>query len=223
VSAPVPAAPDACALPPGITLDVLQPPDQSYALHHAVLCSDLEHRRISSSEFERRMKLLERPTLPIPAAPAATGAARPVTWAATVRAFSSQYTADSWSANQARGAPDVFPRHGDISESWAPLEPDAGPEFIEVGYNAPRRASGVEVLETFNPGAITDVQVITADGERRSVYHAAAAAMGDIAYRRHIDFACTDVPVVAVRVTLDTKAVPGWNEIDAIGVTPCGD
>ena len=35
------------------------------------------------------------------------------------------------------------------------------------------------------------------------------------------EFACTSDEVVAVRVSLNASAVPGWNEIDAIAVRPC--
>jgi hypothetical protein len=37
-----------------------------------------------------------------------------------------------------------------------------------------------------------------------------------------IDFPPTEGPVVRVRITLDTKRVPGWNEIDAVGLMPEG-
>jgi hypothetical protein len=32
---------------------------------------------------------------------------------------------------------------------------------------------------------------------------------------------CTRERIASVRVHLDSKAVAGWNEIDAIGVVPC--
>ena len=45
--------------------------------------------------------------------------------------------------------------------------------------------------------------------------------MGHRAIAQRIDFECTAERVIAVRVTLDSKAVAGWNEIDAVGLIPC--
>ena len=55
----------------------------------------------------------------------------------------------------------------------------------------------------------------------RRGYDGTSRAMGVASYKRGIAFACTDQPVVAVKVTLASGAVPGWKEIDAIGGTPC--
>jgi hypothetical protein len=140
-----------------------------------------------------------------------------------VRSVSSQYSDASWSAAHVLGPPDVFPANGDQPNAWASREADAGVEYIEVGFAEARRVSGVDLYETYNPGAVTRVEVITADGQSRPVYEGSAAPLAQPAIRRHLAFACTDSPIVAVRVTLDSKAVPGWNEIDAIGAEPCDD
>jgi hypothetical protein len=142
-------------------------------------------------------------------------------YATRVRAMSSQYTASSWSAERALGAPDVYPQSGDNQNAWASLEADAKSEFLEVGFDQPHRLRGIDVFETLNPGAVDHVEIITADGKRTTIYDGAAHAMGQAAFDRRIDFACTDQPVVGVRVTLASAAVPGWNEIDAIGGAPC--
>src|SRR5262245_31473669 len=102
---------------------------------------------------------------PAPACPALPRVAQPLLvevkpppepqWATTVRNFSSEYSTANWSAQQALGAPNVFPRSGDLDGAWASREPDATTEFIEVGFAQPQRASALEVYETYNPGAIT--------------------------------------------------------------------
>lgn len=141
---------------------------------------------------------------------------RPATqWASEVRAFSTQYSTDGWSAQQALGPPDVFPNAGDIPKAWATQLPDAPGEFIEVGFKTPMRVSGIEVFETFNPGAIQRIDLISTN---RST---SLAPTGSSDQPYTILMTCTSEPVVAVRVTLDSQAVPGWNEIDAIGLVPC--
>ena len=157
-----------------------------------------------------------------PADPAPPPAPEPQRiWASELRAVSSQYGVGSWSADQLLGPADVYPRGEDDARAWAPLEADGGHELVEVGFGAPRRITGVEVYETLHPGAVRAIVLVGADGSHRTVHEADPRPLGDGAHRTSIELACTDEPVAAVRVLLDTRAVPGWNEIDAIAVRPC--
>lgn len=168
--------------------------------------------------------------------PAATAPAQPqgiairsapsITWASSVRSFSSQYGDASWSATQVLGAPDVYPQHGDLVKAWASLGPDDRDEHVEVGFAQPQRISLVEIYETYNPGAISRVELVTTSGRRIAApsgmsERASIADQGPSAQRHVVELGCTDEPIAAVRVTLASKSVPGWNELDAIGVAPC--
>jgi hypothetical protein len=207
---------DSCALPGGVPFASLPEADKSAALRHALACVDYEAGRLSLAEFRART------AAPQPAVTAVAPAQPPpIMWAASVRAVSSQYRDTDYAASHALGPPDVYPAAGDLPNAWAPLAADGGIEFIEVGFAEARRMNGLEIFETFNPGAITQVELIGVDGRRWTVYQGSPARMAVAAYQRKIDFACTSVPVVAVRVTMDTRAVPGWNEIDAIGAHSC--
>jgi hypothetical protein len=208
---------DPCALPAGLDVSALPERDRSFLARHAIACNDYEHGRISAAEYKLTLKALDLAALtpPAPVAPPA-----PI-WAATVRGFSSQYTDSSWAAARVLGPPDVYPAGGDNANAWASRDADAPTEFLEVGFDTPHRLRGVDIFETYNPGAVTHVEVITADGAHRVVYDGVARAMNVPSYQRSLAFACTDQKVVAVRVTLASQAVPGWNEIDAIGGTPC--
>jgi tetratricopeptide (TPR) repeat protein len=140
-------------------------------------------------------------------------------WATSVRAVSSQYGVSSWSAAQALGPPDTYPAYGDARTAWASLAEDGGPETIEVGFAEPVRARAIVVYETFNAGAITTVELVMAGG-RRVVYRGAPVATRET--RIHsVELPCTPEPVLAVKLVLDSKAVTGWNEIDAIGAVAC--
>jgi hypothetical protein len=141
-------------------------------------------------------------------------------WAGVVRGYSSQYAGASWSAAQALGAPDTYPSAGDARTAWASMDKDADTEWIEVGFDEPERARAIAIYETFNPGAVTLVELVTASG-RRTVYRGTAAPVAARSRIQTIDFPCTAEPVLGVRITLGSKAVPGWNEIDAIGATGC--
>jgi len=212
------ASADSCGLPAGITLDALQPADRSFALRRGFLCADLQAGRIARDEYRTRLALLDPASAHLDLA---TGElpATDLIWASTVRAFSSQYTDADWSAARALGPPDVPAGGGDHPNAWAPASADAALEFLEVGFDRPRRIDGLDIVESHNAGAVTRVELVTSDGIRTLAYSAPAAATSP--FHHHIDLPCTDQPIATVRVTLDSAAIPDWNEIDAIGVHPC--
>ncbi len=94
-----------------------------------------------------------------------------------------------------------------------------------ISRSPPRtaRVSAVEVYETFNPGAVTQLELVSASGARSVVYRARAEKLGSATRVLRADIGCTSEPIVAMRVTIDSRAVEGWNEIDAIGVVPCAE
>ena len=141
-------------------------------------------------------------------------------WASLVRDFSTEYSTSSWSAHQALGAPDVYPRSGDIEGAWASREPDAKSEFLELGFDRPMRMRALEIYETFNPGAITSVELITEQGTRIVEPRREFARSGGAA-RSTFGTACTAERIVAVRISVASGNVPGCNEIDAVGMLPC--
>jgi hypothetical protein len=178
-------------------------------------CSDLTHDRISADQYQQTIAAIDKdwskPPAPQPAS---------IVWASTVRGFSSQYSATSWSAHQALGAPNVFPANGDNASAWASLGADDRDEWLEVGFDRPSAISGVEIFETYNPGAVERVELITESG-RVIETQPAAIAPGAASVKRTVSVQCTREPIVAVRVHVASMKVAGWNEIDAIGVVPC--
>lgn len=217
-AAPAPAhrtPAELCA--PAVDVEVLPARDRSYIARQVMTCSDHALGTLSDEAYRARMAKLEASwdAVPVVAVPPA------VQWATSVRGASSEYTSTSWAASNALGAPDVYPASGDNAHAWASLGADSGPEWIEVGYAQPTPISAVDVVETFNPGAVQRVVLTTASGEHVVAYTGAAVAAGAASRTNRIAVACTAEPIVAVRVELDSQAVPGWNEIDAIGVEPC--
>jgi len=141
-------------------------------------------------------------------------------WATSVLGWSSEWSPTSWSAKNVLGAPNVYPAHGDLQLAWAARDPDAPVEFIEVGFAQPMRASALSIVETFNPGAVSEVELVTTSGKRITIQREVGPA-GAQARVNEVAFACTDEPIASVRVTLASREVPGWNEIDAIGLVGC--
>jgi hypothetical protein len=207
--------------PCGIAMDPssLDTHDRGLVARRMLACSDLTHGRITAAEYRAQIDMIDAewtppaPVLVVP--PPATQ------WASSVRAMSTQYTADSWAANKVLGAPDVFPAHGDNANAWASLGADDRDEYLEVGFTQPMRASAVEIYETYNPGAVRSITMITTSGKRIEAYRANPSATGQNVNILRADVGCTGEPIVAVRVELGSKVVEGWNEIDAIGLVPC--
>ena len=145
-------------------------------------------------------------------------------WANTVLNFSSRYTASPpypswwWSEQQVLSEPDVYPNYGDSVKAWAPLTANRQREFIEVGFAESRQIDRISVYETLKPGSIDTVYVKNESDEWVEVWSGTAYPMPDEAREFIIDFPLTGFNVSAVRIAMNTEAVPYWNEIDAISV-----
>jgi hypothetical protein len=81
----------------------------------------------------------------------------------------------------------------------------------------------VEIYETFNPGAIESLELITVSGRRIVLRGAPGTIDGRMgaSQKRTFDMQCTSEPIAGVRVNIASQIVEGWNEIDAVGLVPC--
>lgn len=140
-------------------------------------------------------------------------------WATSVLSMSSEYTSASWSAVQALGVPDTYPNHGDITTAWATLSADAAGEFISVGFSPSASGSMIYIVETYHPDAVSTVTITLEGGATSQVYTKPPASVGDCAYVLGVPTGTTQA-ITAVRIDLGSELVPGWNEIDAIGIVP---
>ncbi|MBL9016013.1 MAG: hypothetical protein JNL83_17630 [Myxococcales bacterium] len=211
-----PSAPALDPCRPSVDIATMTQHHRTVVARWALACSDLTHGRITQAQYDARSAAIDAAwTAPV-AAP------EPVmVWAATVRGFSSQYSEASWSAQRVLGAPDVYPQHGDLVNAWASRGADDADEWIEVGFAQATRASAIELYETFNPGAVSEIELVTASGNRITAYQGSPAASGPQANKLRVELACSDEPIVAVNVRLGSRRVVGWNEIDAIGLQRC--
>ena len=115
-----------------------------------------------SGRWAKNMKAVRRPAIPILAiallclcgtglfgqeGPSATGAARPKR---------------AWGPEQATGASDTS-NAGDLTTAWAPLQPNAGTEWLYVGFQRVVVIAEVRIRETFNPGAVSKVVALVDD------------------------------------------------------------
>ena len=80
------------------------------------------------------------------------------------------------------------------------------------------------MYETYNPGAIARVVLISEGGAivEAPMGQAVEETSPEGSVHRRFELACTPYRVRRVRLELDSMRVPGWNEIDAVGIVPCG-
>jgi hypothetical protein len=128
-----------------------------------------------------------------------------------------------WGPEQATGPPDTWPMAGDIPTAWASLTRDSAAEWLLLEYPEPVAAKAVVVYETYNPGALARVTVFRLDGEEVEVWKGkdptppgSGKGISEVHFR--IGFKTN-----RVKLYLDCRPVPGWNEIDAVGLRDSAD
>jgi hypothetical protein len=122
-----------------------------------------------------------------------------------------------WGPEQATGEPDTN-MAGDIITAWASQTPDEQDEWLSLEYAEPMIPTAVLVYETYNPGALYRVTAFRLDGEEVELWKGTDPTPTDAGK------GVSEIPVKAdfktarIRIYIASKDVPGWNEIDAVGV-----
>jgi len=126
----------------------------------------------------------------------------------------SQYGSQSWSAGQMVDIPDTD-ACGDITTAWASDSPD-GPEQLTLGYAVSVIPTQINIYETYNPGAIVQVAVVSESGGETVVYEAAQQVVEECPRILSIEVDGVTDYVQQVVIRLDETNHPSWNEIDAV-------
>jgi hypothetical protein len=119
----------------------------------------------------------------------------------------------AWGPEQVTGEPDTL-QAGDISTAWASLEQDGGEEWLKLDYENAVDIAEVRVRETHNPGAVSKVTAITPGSGEATLWEGVEPKSAPPV---EMSFTVPNgVNAKSIKVYLDTKRVPGWNEIDAV-------
>ncbi len=125
------------------------------------------------------------------------------------------YKKRAWGPEQACGPPDTA-QAGDLPTAWASASPDGQEEFLDLYFSKPIDTVAVVVYENNAPGAITHILVLDDSGnpfENHTVSDPTPTQAPS---------GVSVFPLVAktrgIRLILDSQNVPGWNEIDAVGL-----
>ena len=124
----------------------------------------------------------------------------------------------SWSIDQILGAPDTM-GFGDISTAWASATPDGREEWVVVEFPNTVEATQVHVRETHCPGAVTRIYSVDMTGKEILVWQGTdplagkqlAGGVAKIVFKH-------SARTRRLRIVLDSGAIAGWNEIDAVAL-----
>jgi hypothetical protein len=137
---------------------------------------------------------------------------------ATSALASSQWMASGdYSALQATGAPEYPDQCIDVPTNWSPATDTSDPEWIELEYVAPVRATGIGVFEQIEAPFVTQVQLRGVDGLLRTVWSQAdTTACGST-----LSVSLPTQSFLADAVVVRT-AKPSFEEIDAVRLDGLG-
>ena len=133
--------------------------------------------------------------------------------AAASSTYNDAHGTDSWSANQATGAPNVE-NYGDNGAAWTSKTQDGGIEWLDLKYPRPVYATQVRVRESCCSGAVIKIEVYDEQGGAHAVWQGNDPTT-ELNYLM-VKFPKTTFKTDRVKVTLATNVVSGWNEIDAV-------
>ncbi len=123
-----------------------------------------------------------------------------------------------WGPEQATGAPDTWPKSGDIGTAWASKTPDGQEEWLQLSYASPIRPTAVLVYETYNPGALTKITAIGEDGRETELWKGSDPTPPESGKGISVVAVHPQSEVKCIKLYLDSVKVAGWNEIDAVGL-----
>lgn len=123
----------------------------------------------------------------------------------------------SWSVDQLLGPPNT-PLPGDRGTAWASSTQDSRPEWLIVEFARQSDLAQVEVVETYNPGAICRICAVNASGVETELWKGSDPAPPGAALWRSKFPVPTGTRTRRVKIYLDSPKVPGWNEIDAVAL-----
>ncbi|MBZ0202376.1 MAG: hypothetical protein K8I03_05095 [Ignavibacteria bacterium] len=122
-----------------------------------------------------------------------------------------------YSPGMAAGKPNVEV-YSDDGRSWVSKEADRGIEWLKLTFAKPVNATEVRVRQNIGPGAIIKVELIDTEGKSHIVYEGVDKTKYEPVMIQWFiaKFEKTAYKTKAVKLTLSTNLVDGWNEIDAV-------
>jgi OOP family OmpA-OmpF porin len=144
--------------------------------------------------------------------------AQTVQWASEVLEFSSQLTANQYSAKQILGKPTVLPGGGTNPGAWTPDKPKRK-EFIKVSFDKPMAIRQVAIAESFNPSTVYKIVAYDEQGNAHTLETLSPVAVPLKSRMLNVFVELTPYKVSALRLEFDGAVVSDYFAIDAIGIS----
>jgi F-box/leucine-rich repeat protein 4 len=141
-------------------------------------------------------------------------------WVSEVTNASSEYTPDnpnSWNRLCIRGAPNTYPRYGDIQSAWASRAARGTLEFLEFKYVEPMHIIALDIFETFNPGCV--IKISANDGKGWVTIWNGEVEQLKLPEQSRIftpKFPITSFKSNWIRIDLDCTLSRSWAEVDCV-------
>ena len=147
-----------------------------------------------------------------------------VLWGNKVLGYSSEYRPDlyghAYRAKQILGEPNKLPDFGNSRCAWSPSEAESrNEEWIKVGFEKSVPLKQVAIAENFNPGAIARVYAYDENGKEFLIWDKKPVSIPERGRMLRIFPEQKNIVANAVKVVLQPDLVPGFNQIDAIGIS----
>lgn len=159
-------------------------------------------------------------TSPIP-----TYAQTKIQWASKVLAFSSERTdptnqGPQYRAIQILGSPNKTPQIGETVCAWSSSGADTyAEEYIKVGFETPMKIKQVCIAENFNPGAVVRVLAYDSTDTEYLIHENNEDGLTEKGRMWNIIIPETSYKVYAIKLIVTPAKTPGYNQIDAIGIS----
>jgi OmpA-OmpF porin, OOP family len=144
--------------------------------------------------------------------------AQKVQWANKVIEYSSEFMVKQYSATQALGKPDVFPKTGESPNAWTPKSANKM-EFITVGFASPQKIQQIVIAESYNPGALYQLYVYDKTGKEYLINTFSKKTVNTSGRLLNIYLPQTKYEVASIKAVFNGKFVDGFYSIDAIGIS----
>lgn len=145
-----------------------------------------------------------------------------IIWADKVVEFSSEFSNKQFSANQILGKPRLQVNVGETPLAWRPSdESSLTGEYIIVSFPKKIKANYIYIHENYNAGAVVEIILFGENGSSDTVYKPKKFTYPEKS-NRIFQYAIpggAKFEIESLKLVLSTSRVPGFNEIEAVGIS----
>jgi len=142
-----------------------------------------------------------------------------VFWADSVLDYSSRFSPTLSSEKEILGKPNSLPQGGDLATAWKPSLQNEGYQHIRVRFPKIVNALQIFVAESYNPGSIISIELLDDNFNTITTIQETPEVCEKPTRIYNKYFQDTIKGVRYARLLLSTESVPGYNSIDAIGLS----